>query len=64
LDNCNVDSLIQCIETALQLSKTQKGLRNYLKDNFTEASWDGYGRRYNDFLKSIVEKSSRDSKTV
>ncbi len=54
MDNYTVDSLIQCIETALQLSKTQKGFRSYLKASFIEASWDGYGRRYNEFLKSII----------
>ena len=64
MEQMTIISLKKCIEIAMKIADTQKGLRSYLKDNFTEASWDGYGRRYNDFLKSIVEKSSRDSKTV
>ena len=55
-EDYTVISLIQCIEIALQLSQTQKGIRNYLKDNISEASWEGYGRRYNEFLKSIIQK--------
>lgn len=52
MNDYSVDSLIECIEKALALAKEQHGERNYLKDNFSEASWEGYGRRYNEFLIS------------
>lgn len=56
MENNNSDSLIQCIETALKIAKTQHNVRHYLKDNFDEVSWEGYGRRYNDFLNTKIEK--------
>ena len=54
----SADSLIESIEKALALANKQHGIRNYLKDNFTEASWEGYGRRYNEFLNSLIGNRS------
>lgn len=59
MDDISVKSLEECVVIALNIADTQKGVRNYLKDNFSEVSWEGYGRRYNSFLKSIVKKNQR-----
>lgn len=54
MENLDVENLLQCIEKALQLSFTQTSERNYINENFNEISWEGYGRRYDKFIKKIV----------
>ena len=53
-----VDSLHSCVEKALSLANTQRGHRNYTKENLQSLSWSAYGDRYNKFLKSIVTSDS------
>ena len=49
------EELIRCIDQALAIANTQEGLRCYIGKNFKNISWEGYGERYNDFLKSIAQ---------
>lgn len=42
------------LERAIDLADTQSGVRNYLTDSdLSNISWEAYGQRYNQFLKSI-----------
>lgn len=50
-----IEELIRCIDQALAIANTQEGLRCYIGKNFKNISWEGYGERYNDFLKSIAQ---------
>lgn len=54
MEDLTVKSLTDCIDLALDLANTQKGKRNYLKDNLYEVTWGGYGIRYNRFLRSVI----------
>lgn len=53
IENLDTDSLICAIDKALTLAEKQKGKRYYATEKLKELSWEGYGRRYNDFLKTI-----------
>lgn len=44
----------ETLERATDLADKQSGVRNYLTDSdLNNISWEAYGRRYNQFLKSI-----------
>lgn len=51
--NDSVSELCDCIERALLIAKDNSGIRNYAGEGFSEVSFGGYGRRYNNFLNSI-----------
>lgn len=55
MKNLSVDELGKCIYKGLDLSKTQKGERSYSEGVESFMSWKAYGKRYNDFLKSIIK---------
>lgn len=57
LERLTLDELILCIDKALLVADSQKGKRFFLRDNFENVSWEGYGKRYNNFLKSIITNS-------
>lgn len=48
-----VNELCNCIDKALQLALKQQGKREYLGEKIQEASFEGYGNRYNHFLQKI-----------
>lgn len=48
-----VDELGKCIYQALELSKTQSGVRSYSNNTVEQLTWEAYGKRYNGNLKSI-----------
>jgi glycosyltransferase involved in cell wall biosynthesis len=48
-----VDELAKCIYEAIELSMTQVGERSYSEGVSKFLSWEGYGNRYNEFLKNI-----------
>jgi len=52
-----VGELIKCIERALQIAGSQKGVRCYVGNNFSNISWEGYGKRYDNFLRTITKIS-------
>lgn len=48
------DALGKTLKQALDMADTQSGVRNYLTDgDLNNISWEAYGSRYNQFLKSI-----------
>lgn len=53
LEELSLKEIEKAVNKALLLSNTQKGKRNYLTDKFQEASWTGYGNRYNEFIQII-----------
>jgi len=54
----SVGELEKCIFEALQLSKTQKGLRCYSKGVVDQLSWAAYGKRYSIHLKNKCQSES------
>jgi glycosyltransferase involved in cell wall biosynthesis len=54
MSDLTIDSLHSCVEKALSLANSQRGLRNYAKEKLDNLSWSAYGKRYNEFLKSLV----------
>ena len=64
INSYDVDELCKCIDKALALAKTQKGLRNYVGSDLSEISFEGYGRRYNDFLLKIANNSKTKSNEI
>lgn len=53
-----VEELEKCIFKALQLAKTQSGLRCYSKEVIDQLSWSAYGSRYGAALKNRCESIS------
>ena len=52
-----VDSLIECVNKALNIADTQIGKRRICEDSkLKEVSWVGYGNRYNEFLNIITNE--------
>lgn len=49
-----VEELIRCIDRALLMADTQRGIRCYVGENFGNISWEGYGKRYDSFLRTIT----------
>lgn len=47
----SVEELTKCIQEALSLSKTQKGMRTYSEGVVEQLTWSAYGKRYSDNLK-------------
>ena len=56
MDNLSVEALVGSIKKALKLANTQYGLRSYYLEGNTETqlSWESYGKRYNDFLHTLI----------
>lgn len=52
MENLSEDELYKCIQTALALASTQKGLRSYSSGVEHALSWDAYGTRYHEFIKN------------
>ena len=50
----SVEELASCISRAIELSKTQIGLRSYSDDVVNKLTWDAYGKRYDDNIKKIT----------
>lgn len=50
-----VAELKRCIAEALKLAATQRGERNYVGNAMSSLTWEGYGKRYDKFLRSIVK---------
>jgi glycosyltransferase involved in cell wall biosynthesis len=56
-----IDALNKCIMKALQLSKTQLGLRAYAGPACEQLTWKAYGERYNQTLEDVQSsKRGRD----
>lgn len=53
MEKLTVEDLCICIDKALKLALKQQSLRGYLGENIKEASFEGYGNRYNYFLQTI-----------
>jgi len=56
MNDLTVESLISAIDNALSLAKKQTGKRNYLNKDFANASWEGYGNRYHEFLQEKINQ--------
>ena len=52
----NVEDFHRCIELALKRAATQTGKRQYIHRSLDEASWEGYGKRYNQFLHNHLQQ--------
>ncbi len=52
MSEINIESMEICAEKALKIAQRQSGIRKYTKDNI-DFSWSGYGKRYNEFLKTL-----------
>tara|TARA_B110000238_G_scaffold172480_1_gene190971 strand:- start:2249 stop:3367 length:1119 start_codon:yes stop_codon:yes gene_type:complete len=50
----SVTELYDCIKIALNLASSQNGDRNYSKNLDKNLSWEAYGQRYNEFLKTLL----------
>lgn len=56
MEDYSVASLSKCVDLALTKASTQTGMRSYCdSEKILEASWEGYGKRYNDFLSKVVK---------
>ncbi|MDE1190593.1 MAG: glycosyltransferase family 4 protein [Arachidicoccus sp.] len=49
------EEIINCINDALKIAKTQQGERNYAHDDIENMSWEAYGKRYSDILNNLKE---------
>jgi starch synthase len=49
-----IDELSLCIDEALTLARTQSGLRSYSDNVVDMLTWEAYGQRYNENLKSLT----------
>lgn len=56
----SVEELAQCIQAALELSKTQKGRRSYSNDIEDKLTWGAYGKRYKNHLNMVCKKKTND----
>ena len=56
MNELTVDELCRCIDEALGLAKSQTGVRNYVGNGLENASFKGYGDRYNDFILKHCSK--------
>jgi hypothetical protein len=55
MEELTVEELTNCINSALELAKTQLGFRSYIgKNEIDNLSWEAYGKRYEENLKKIV----------
>ncbi len=52
----SLDELDRCVVDALNLAKTQVGVRQYAKDVQRLLTWEAYGNRYNDNLNLIFDR--------
>lgn len=59
-----VNELCNCIDKALQLALKQQGKREYLGEKIQEASFEGYGNRYNHFLQKLKIIHNEFSKKI
>lgn len=48
-----VDELNRCIKEALGLAETQSGYRNYAHERIRLLTWEAYGLRYANYLRSL-----------
>jgi glycosyltransferase involved in cell wall biosynthesis len=55
LENTSKESILKAINEALELAKTQVGLRDYAKADIDHLTWKAYGKRYNEELKRIID---------
>nr|WP_319566128.1 glycosyltransferase family 4 protein [uncultured Rhodoferax sp.] len=58
----SVSELERCILSALDLARSQTGIRSYSKDVAPQLSWEAYGRRYSKFLNKINTTATLDLK--
>lgn len=56
MKDLTLSEFIRNIDEALSVANKQKGKRFYLNQDFDDASWRGYGKRYDDFLKNAFVK--------
>lgn len=55
MNNLTLEELNSCVIEALNLSKSQKGVRNYLHKDLENLSWKAYGNRYNNNIDKYVK---------
>lgn len=48
------DTLHKCVEKGLSLANQQHDIRNYAGDITESLTWEAYGKRYNDFINTMV----------
>ena len=53
-----VDELGQCIKQAIKLSTTQQGIRNYAHHDINKFTWESYGKRYSNRLRTITQQKN------
>lgn len=53
MPDLSIETMHKCVEKALALAGKQLGVRNYAGDISKSLTWEAYGKRYNDFLKSL-----------
>lgn len=53
MNEISLIELKRCIKKALELSYQQKGIRNYIDSMAINLTWESYGNRYNEFIKSL-----------
>lgn len=56
MSDFSIEELRRCIEKALKLSESQKGLRDYVQGFTKELTWETYGERYNSNLYKIINQ--------
>ncbi|NEU10256.1 glycosyltransferase family 4 protein [Flavihumibacter sp. R14] len=57
MDEFTIPELTKCINSALELSKKQVGVRSYAKDMIDLLTWQAYGNRYNKNLECLLYAS-------
>ena len=53
MDDLSVESLLEAVDNALDLARTQSGIRNYAGEDVIRLSWKEYGKRYSKELNRI-----------
>ena len=55
-----LSELKRCIQQALALAATQTGPRNYAGNALQDLTWEGYAKRYDQFLRSLDIANNED----
>lgn len=55
IESLQENEIKKAIFKALSLANTQNGIRNYAKHDIENISWEAYGKRYDEFLKTHLK---------
>lgn len=56
MEDFSIEALLEAVDKGLDLARTQKGVRNYAREDLKRLSWEEYGTRYSEELDRIRQK--------